>query len=99
MHKKVNEERRQHTKERAADYNGLPLPWNKRKLSERNLVLGIDETAAFRGQASGAAVLRFILFCQVGSSSPVFDWRFMESGLLPLARASVIPAQPRGILQ
>jgi hypothetical protein len=35
---------------------------------------------------SGVAGLSFILFEQVGSSSQAFGWRFIKSGLLPLAR-------------
>ena len=62
-----------HAKDRATDYKIFPLPWNKRQLAQRYLVFGIEEAAAFGKPATGAARLRFILFCQVGSSSPVFS--------------------------
>ncbi|MGA3080482.1 MAG: hypothetical protein ABSD44_03755 [Terracidiphilus sp.] len=81
VHKNGSEDRQQHTKNRATRHNGLPLPWNKRELSERRLLLRIGEAVAIGNPAAGAAGLSFILFGQVGSSSPVFDWRFFGSGL------------------
>jgi hypothetical protein len=85
MHKKANEERHHHARNRARRNNRPSLPWNKRELTERQLVLGIDESAASSESVSWAAGLSFILFCQVDSSSPVLSWLIMKSGLIPLA--------------
>jgi hypothetical protein len=71
MHKNANEYRRSHAKSRAGRHNRPSLPWNKRELSERQLVLGIEETVASGEPVSRAAGLSFIFFSQVDSSSPV----------------------------
>jgi hypothetical protein len=85
MHENANNNRRPYAESCAGCHNYPSLPWNKRELSERQLVLGVEEAVASGEPVSWAAGLSFILFGQVDSSSPVLSWLIMNSGITPLA--------------
>jgi hypothetical protein len=85
MHHIADEDRYKYAKSRTTGDDALPLPGNKRNFPEGHLVFGIEESVAFCNPASETAVLRFVLLCQLASSSPVLDVRFNES-------CSILPA-------
>jgi hypothetical protein len=75
MHPEADQDRRQQAQSRANRYNGLPLPRNKRKFSQRHLILGIEEAAAFINPARRTAGLGSMIFGQLTSSSSEFKQR------------------------
>jgi hypothetical protein len=75
MHPEADQDRRQQAQSRADCDNGLPLPRNKRKFSQRHLILRIEEAAAFINPARRTAGLGSMIFGQLTSSSSEFKRR------------------------
>jgi hypothetical protein len=97
MHKEGNEDRCQHTESYTSSYDELSLPRNQRKLSERDLVLWIEEAAAFGEPVSGAAGWSFIFFGQVDFSFSGLRLALHEMGPNSACVGSMDTSQPPGI--